>query len=100
MPIYEYRCTSCERVVEAIQKMDDAPLERCEACSGRLEKIISRSAFQLKGGGWFNQGYGGGASSPASEKAPGSTGPEGSGASKDTPKKAAGGSCGSGCGCH
>lgn len=97
MPIYEYRCTSCQRVVEAIQKMDDAPLERCESCSGPLEKLISRTAFQLKGGGWFNQGYTGGSAGGGSES---SSGAEGKGSSSDAPKKAAGGSCGSGCGCH
>jgi putative FmdB family regulatory protein len=65
MPIYEYRCQSCGTVIEAIQKFDAKPLRKCRECAGRLEKLISRTSFQLKGGGWFAQGYGsGGGSKP------------------------------------
>jgi putative FmdB family regulatory protein len=63
MPIYEYRCKSCGTLIEAIQKFDDKPLRKCRECSGRLEKQISRTSFQLKGGGWFAQGYGSGSGS-------------------------------------
>ena len=49
MPIYEYRCTSCGHTLEVIQKFNDKPLKKCTECSGALEKLISRSAFQLKG---------------------------------------------------
>jgi putative FmdB family regulatory protein len=63
MPIYEYRCKSCGTLIEVIQKFDDKPLRKCRECSGRLEKLISRTSFQLKGGGWFAQGYGSGGGS-------------------------------------
>ena len=70
MPIYEYKCKSCGKVIEVIQKLGDRPLRKCRACSGPLEKLISRTSFQLKGGGWFEQGYHKGGSKAAS----GSTG--------------------------
>lgn len=57
MPIYEYQCTACGKVAEYIQKMTDPPKTTCEACSGALEKLISRSAFHLKGGGWYKDLY-------------------------------------------
>jgi len=57
MPIYEYRCKSCGRVHEVIQRFSDPPKRKCPDCSGRLEKLVSRAAFQLKGGGWYDQGY-------------------------------------------
>ena len=57
MPIYEYRCTACGRQFEVMQKMSDKPLTKCEECSGKLEKLISRTAFQLSGGGWYKSGY-------------------------------------------
>lgn len=57
MPIYEYRCTSCHHTVEVIQKFSDAPLLICPQCSGKLEKLVSRGSFQLKGGGWFTSAY-------------------------------------------
>lgn len=57
MPLYEYRCTKCGRHIEVIQKFSDRPKRRCKVCSGKLEKLISRTSFQLKGGGWYDQGY-------------------------------------------
>lgn len=102
MPIYEYRCTSCGHTLEVIQKLSDAPLTKCTECSGRLEKLVSRTAFLLKGGGWFNEGYGG--SKPGGGKNGASSsgdGASGSGSDTTPPKKAAAGGCGSGsCGCH
>jgi len=57
MPIYEYRCRSCGQTIEAMQRMSDRPLRKCRKCSGKLEKIISRTSFALKGGGWYAEGY-------------------------------------------
>ncbi|RMG43160.1 MAG: zinc ribbon domain-containing protein [Acidobacteria bacterium] len=58
MPIYEYRCEACGDEFEVMQKFSDRPLKRCGKCGGPLEKLISRSSFVLKGGGWFADGYG------------------------------------------
>ena len=57
MPIYEYECADCGKIEEAVQKISDAPLTECGACSGTLHKIISQSAFHLKGGGWYSDLY-------------------------------------------
>lgn len=59
MPVYEYECTHCGRIVEVWQKISDTPLKACNACSGRLQKLISQSAFQLKGTGWYATDYAG-----------------------------------------
>lgn len=54
MPFYEYRCGSCGHEFEAMQKMSDAPLSDCPACSAaELVKLVSAAGFQLKGGGWY-----------------------------------------------
>lgn len=60
MPIYEYQCNACERVIEAMVKMGARGPRKCAECSGRLQKIVSRTSFQLKGGGWYAHGYGNG----------------------------------------
>ena len=65
MPIYEYRCQDCGHHLEVIQKMGARPLRKCSECSGRLEKLISRTSFQLKGGGWYDEGYSNGGKSSA-----------------------------------
>jgi putative FmdB family regulatory protein len=57
MPIYEYQCTKCGRIVEAWQGFSDAPLKTCKHCSGRLHKLISQSTFHLKGTGWYVTDY-------------------------------------------
>jgi putative FmdB family regulatory protein len=59
MPVYEYQCSACNHVEEAFQKISDAPLTVCPRCRGRLDKIISHSAFHLKGSGWYVTDYGG-----------------------------------------
>ncbi|PYV45033.1 MAG: FmdB family transcriptional regulator [Acidobacteria bacterium] len=57
MPIYEYRCEKCGNEFEVIQKISDSPLEACPSCKGLLTKLISQTAFQLKGSGWYLTDY-------------------------------------------
>ncbi len=65
MPIYEYQCAACGRVVERWQKVSEAPLTSCPACGGGLSKLISSCSFHLKGGGWYVTDYGGSHSATA-----------------------------------
>ncbi len=54
MPFYEYQCTACAHRLEALQKIVDAPLLYCPECGeASLKKLISKSAFRLKGAGWY-----------------------------------------------
>ena len=57
MPIYEYRCTKCGHRFEAIQKVSDAHLSKCEKCKGKTERLISSPAIQFKGSGWYITDY-------------------------------------------
>jgi len=67
MPIYEFVCESCGRIVERLQKVSDPPPNECPECGGKMAKIMSRNSFQLKGGGWYRDLYGSsGAAKPAS----------------------------------
>jgi putative FmdB family regulatory protein len=59
MPVYEYECTSCGHILEKQQRISENPLTICPECSGELKKLISMSSFQLKGGGWYSDGYSG-----------------------------------------
>ena len=58
MPLYEYRCEKCEDISETIQKFSDPPLTTCEVCGGKLERLLSASAIQFKGSGWYVNDYG------------------------------------------
>src|SRR6202011_2830276 len=58
MPLYEYKCGSCGNVFEVIQKFSDQPLTIHDNCGGLLERLISTSALQFKGSGWYVNDYG------------------------------------------
>jgi putative FmdB family regulatory protein len=74
MPIYEYVCQDCGKLNEVLQKISDPPPAKCDGCGAadKLTKIVSRSTFVLKGGGWYSDLYGtpkkDGSSKPAESK--------------------------------
>lgn len=78
MPIYEYRCTACGHEFEKIQRVSERAIRSCPECKGKVEKLVSVSAFSLKGGGWYAQGYSKGAGGSKSAS-------KGSGDSKKSP---------------
>lgn len=58
MPVYEYACKACSKEFEYQQRMSDPDKTTCEACGKEaLERLISRTAFTLKGGGWYKDLY-------------------------------------------
>jgi putative FmdB family regulatory protein len=56
MPIYEYTCEHCG-TFEQMQRITDAPLERCPRCRRKVRRLISNTSFQLKGSGWYVTDY-------------------------------------------
>jgi putative FmdB family regulatory protein len=69
MPLYEYQCSKCEKVFEVIEKFADAPMTVHEGCGGRVERLLSAPAFQLKGSGWYATDYPKGGSEKKGETA-------------------------------
>jgi putative FmdB family regulatory protein len=65
MPLYEYKCLSCSKTFEVIQKFADEPLKTHPECGGIVEKLFSAPAFHLKGTGWYATDYGKGNGKPA-----------------------------------
>jgi putative FmdB family regulatory protein len=58
MPLYEYACEKCESEFEIEQRITEDPLKSCPKCrSRRIKRLISRTSFALKGGGWYADGY-------------------------------------------
>jgi putative FmdB family regulatory protein len=87
MPIYEYGCSSCGTVIEVMQKVGARPLRKCRDCSGKLQKLVSRTSFVLKGGGWFDEGYGGGSKRKGPSGSSGSSKPTDSSKTPSKPEK-------------
>ena len=58
MPIYEYRCESCDHRLEKLQKMSEGVLVDCPECTRpALKRLISASAFRLTGSGWYETDF-------------------------------------------
>ena len=67
MPIYEYLCQTCGKKFEVLQKFSDEPLHVHEECGGKVDKLISTSALQFKGSGWYVNDYAKGATGKPGE---------------------------------
>ncbi len=91
MPIYEYECTKCGHVSEVWQKFSDPPVVQCDLCHGKMKKLVSQSAFHLKGTGWYVTDYasksGGGKAKDSSPPKETSKGETKSGAGSSAAKK-------------
>jgi putative FmdB family regulatory protein len=57
MPIYEYRCEN-GHVFDAIQKMTEEALTRCEECGAPAVRVLTPPAIHFKGSGFHNTDYG------------------------------------------
>jgi len=58
MPFYEYQCKNCGHTLEAMQKINDAPLKKCPHCGkSQLTRLMSAPVFRLKGGGWYETDF-------------------------------------------
>jgi putative FmdB family regulatory protein len=102
MPIYEYECSQCHQTSDALQKVNDPPPETCPRCGAHnsLSRLLSRTSFVLKGGGWYADLYSSskpkseGAESKPAAKPEGSTGAASTSSSSDS-SGSGGGSSGS-----
>jgi putative FmdB family regulatory protein len=66
MPVYEYECGACGHQFEEWQKITDKPVRTCPKCKAKkVERLISQTAFHLKGGGWYSDLYSTKKSTPA-----------------------------------
>ena len=55
MPVYEFKCAQ-GTVTEKFVKMGTESI-KCPECNKKAKKIISSFTFNLKGGGWYADGY-------------------------------------------
>ena len=93
MPIYEYRCAACGHEGEHLQKVSEAPLNKCPQCGKKkYEKQISAAGFQLKGSGWYVTDFRNGKSSGGKDAAKAEGGEAKAEAKSDTKTESASGS--------
>jgi putative FmdB family regulatory protein len=65
MPIYEYKCPKCGEF-EVTQRITEDALKKCPTCKSKVERLLSRTSFVLKGTGWYATDY---ASKPSGDAA-------------------------------
>jgi putative FmdB family regulatory protein len=54
MPIYAYRCSSCQHAQDVLRKISDPALTQCSACGREtFVKQVTAAGFALKGTGWY-----------------------------------------------
>ena len=55
MPVYEFECAD-GHITEELAPMGTNHT-RCTKCEKKAKKILSACSFELKGGGWYADGY-------------------------------------------
>ena len=53
MPVYEFKCQLCDRVIEVKRAFGDTEPEWCQ-CGGTMNKIFSVPGISFKGSGFYS----------------------------------------------
>lgn len=58
MPVYDYQCKGCDHEFSREQRITENPVKKCPECGAmKAKRLISQTAFLLKGTGWYNDLY-------------------------------------------
>ncbi len=58
MLTYTYECSECGHKFNEKQRISDDPLVKCPECKEpKLHRVITNSAFILKGDGWYETDF-------------------------------------------
>lgn len=59
MPWYNYKCTKCNHIERDVRRpiTEEVGTFECPKCKGEMTQIYSIFGFELKGDGWFKDGY-------------------------------------------
>ena len=58
MPLYEYRCQTCDHLYERIERVSEPTAAVCPKCGGEARRLLGAPALQFKGSGWYVNDYG------------------------------------------
>ena len=53
MPLYDYACSKCGRVLEVRHGFEENFNEPCEACGGALRRVFNPAPVLFKGSGFY-----------------------------------------------
>ena len=52
MPVYEYKCSKCQEVLEVVHAMTDQPPVKHQGCGGKLDRVFAAPTITYVGAGW------------------------------------------------
>jgi putative FmdB family regulatory protein len=53
MPLYDYRCSSCNAVTEVRHGFGESYTEPCPSCGGKLARVFNPAPIVFKGSGFY-----------------------------------------------
>jgi putative FmdB family regulatory protein len=53
MPLYDYKCTQCGKVIEVRHGFNESHADPCPACGGALQRVFSAAPIVFKGSGYY-----------------------------------------------
>ncbi len=83
MPVYGYRCKSCNHTFEVIQSVKDDPIKNCPECNGEVGKIFFPIGISFKGSGFYATDYKSSKNGAAEKPSVGAPAKDGNGGSRD-----------------
>ena len=86
MPLYDYRCQSCDHVFELRQSFSSEPVATCPSCNNGAQRVIHSVPVVFKGSGFYVNDYGKGRSGGSSSSSSSSDSKDSS-AEKDSDTK-------------
>lgn len=90
MPIYEYKCQSCDAELEVFVRSKTEP-DSCPECDGQLSRKISRAGVIFKGSGFYvNDSRGSGGDKKSSSSTASKSSDSGASESKSETKASGG----------
>jgi len=57
MPLYEYKCQTCDCRYERIERASSRHDGVCPDCGGAASRLLGAPALQFKGSGWYVNDY-------------------------------------------
>ncbi|HET9392803.1 MAG TPA: FmdB family zinc ribbon protein [Candidatus Rubrimentiphilum sp.] len=82
MPLYDYKCSSCQKVTEIRHGFGEDVTSPCPQCGGKLARVFNPAPIVFKGSGFYVTDSRG-----KSQSAPAKDTPAKDASAKDTPAK-------------
>lgn len=86
MPLYDYKCSKCQKVTEVRHGFGENFSEPCPECGGKLNRVFNPAPIVFKGSGFYINDSRGKSQAPAKD-APAKDAPAKDAPAKETPAK-------------